>query len=313
MRHGRWGSPTPSRLVQAWGHLLLCRRLRRPWSDHSSGKTRIKPLGQQRASHLQGASLISLLLSLILALSGCLRANDGLLVFAAASLTDLLEPLGAGFSQAQGVPVRFSYGGSTTLAQQLVRGAPADLFIAAGSAPMDTLAARNLLLDGTRRGLLTNALVLVGRRGLMGTLQPRDLLSPAVRKVAIADPRLAPAGQYARAALERLGLWEALEPKLLLGLDVRTALAYVERGDADVAVVYRTDAARRKGLTILLTFPSDSYPEIRYPIAVLRGSQRREAATAFIAFLQTEDARAIFQTHGWGVPAVADPSPLLSP
>ena len=132
---------------------------------------------------------------LTLALTGCAAPGNGLTVFAAASLTDVLQTLGSEFSQASGIPVRFSFGGSITLAHQLDNGAPADLFIAAGAAPMDALEAQGLLVDGTRRTLLTNSLVLATRSDGPELHQARDLLSDLVTRVAIADPALAPAGQ----------------------------------------------------------------------------------------------------------------------
>ena len=252
---------------------------------------------------------ILLLLAFTLALSGCDGPRNGLTVFAAASLTDVLESLGSEFTETSGIPVRFSFGGSITLAQQIANGAPADLFIAAGAAPMDTLETRGLLAHGTRRTLLTNSLVLAARIDGPELHQPRDLLSDHITRVAIADPALAPAGQYARTALQNLGLWEALQPKLVPSLDVRTSLAYLQRGEADVAVVYRTDAIPRDDVRILFSLPLGAHLEVEYPIALLRDTPRQEAALAFIAFLQSPPSRGVFQAQGWSTPDGAGSTP----
>jgi molybdate transport system substrate-binding protein len=236
-------------------------------------------------------------LVLTLSITGCAAPGDRLTVFAAASLTDVLQSLGSDFSESTGIPVRFSFGGSNTLAHQLAYGAPADLFIAAGAAPMNTLEAQDLLVHGTRRTLLTNSMVLVTRSDGPRLQQPRDLLSDRVTRVAIADPALAPAGLYAQAALQDLGLWEQLQPKLVLGLDVRTSLAYVRRGEADVAVVYATDAGL-EGVRTLFPLPS-SNSRVEYPIAVLRSSTQQTATQRFISFLGSDSSRKFFMARGW--------------
>ena len=251
------------------------------------------------------AALLLLLLGTALSLSACRSSDDGLLVFAAASLSDVLEPVGEVFTQETGVPVRFSFGGSYTLAQQQLRGAPGDLFIAAGITPMETLAHGDLLRPASMATVLTNELVLVVPSDGAGVSSLQELLSDRIPRLTMANPQLAPAGGYAQAALERLGLWEGVQEKLVLAPDVRTALAYVERGDADAGLVYRTDAAGRRGLRVLTLFPPGSHPPIVYPGAVLREASRPQAAAAFLAFLQTERARAIFRRHGWSVPEEA--------
>ena len=251
---------------------------------------------------LTAVTLLLLLLGSALSFPACHRNDDSLLVFAAASLSDVLEPVGKTFTQETGVPVRFSFGGSHTLAQQQLRGAPGDLFIAAGITPMETLAHGNLLVPASVTTVLTNDLVLVGPRDGARISSLQELLSDRIPRLAMADPQLAPAGEYAKATLERLGLWEGVQEKLVLAPDVRTALAYLERGDADAGLVYRTDAIRRTGLRVLAPFPVESHPPIVYPGAVLLKSSHPETAEAFLSFLQTEQARSIFRQHGWSVP-----------
>ena len=239
-------------------------------------------------------------LLLAASLLGCGRSDDELLVFAAASLRDAMEEVGDEFHRAHGVRVRFSYGGSVAMAQQLARGAPADLFLSAGPGPMDTLERQELLEPGTRVDLLGNVLVVVAGEGVSATLsEPQGLLAPEVRRLAVADPQLAPAGAYAREALQSLGLWATLEPKLVMGPDVRTVLAYVESGNADAAIVYASDASTSLDLRVLWTFDPDSHSPLVYPAAALDDAGRPEAARLFLEFLQEAEAGEVFRKFGF--------------
>ena len=219
---------------------------------------------------------------------------------AAASLTDVMERLGEQYTELEGVEVKFNLGGSTPLAQQIVRGAPADAFVSAGPGPMDVLEAEDLLDAGSRVDLLTNELVLVGPAGVQqaGSRTIQELLGGADR-VAIADPVLAPAGRYAREALQNLGIWEELETRLVYGTDVRAALGYVETNNVELGIVYLTDALARKGVTVLSTFPKQSHVAIIYPAAVLAGSKHLRAAREFLEFLKSAEAGATFREFGF--------------
>ena len=224
-------------------------------------------------------------------------------VFAAASLADVLQPLGDRFSEEYGSEVRFSFGGSTTLAQQIVRGAPSDVFISAGKGPMDHVQSARLVASGSRSDLLGNALALVGPSGAAVPIAaPDDLLRDDVTRIAMADPALAPAGEYTQRALESLGLWESLQSRLVFGPDVRTALQYAVSGNVDVAVVYATDAATAEGVDILWRIPSESHPPIVYPAAALSDAVNKEGAAAFIGFLNSEDVQSTFRQHGFPRP-----------
>lgn len=242
----------------------------------------------------------ALALLLTASLLGCSGSDDELLVFAAASLRDALEEVGEEFHESHGIRVLYSYGGSVAMAQQLARGAPADLFLSAGPGPMDSLERQGLLEPGTRVDLLGNVLVVVAGEGVSESLsEPRGLLAPEVRRLAVADPQLAPAGAYAREALQSLGLWAQLEPKLVFGGDVRTVLAYVESGDADAAVVYGTDARISPDLRILWTFAPDTHSPLVYPAAALRDAGNAEGARLFLEFLQASEAGEVFDRFGF--------------
>ena len=245
--------------------------------------------------------LLFLCTFLALVISSC--GNDHreeILVFAAASLTDVMDQLGREFTEREGVKTNFNFGGSTELAQQIIRGAPADALVFAGLQPVEVLEERGLLATHTRVDLLRNELVLVGRDAAHETgIDSVEDLARADGKVAIAVPELAPAGWYAREALQNMGLWQQLEPRLVFALNVRFALSYVESGNADAGIVYRTDTMMSKDLQILASIPEESYSPIVYPAAAVGRSRHLEAAQKFLLFLQGDEATEAFQRHGF--------------
>ena len=244
-----------------------------------------------------------LLAALLLGAATACGGGEEVLVFAASSLTDVMERLGDEFEEEAGVKVSFNFGASGSLAQQIVRGAPADVFIAAGNQPMSVLEEKGDVFPGTRVSLLTNTMVVVtSADGGPEIASVNDLLEGDYR-IAIADPDLAPAGQYARQSLTNLGLWTHLEPRLVYGHSVRTTLGYVESRNVGAALVYGTDAAISDGVRIAATVPESSHPPITYPGAVVRRSEN-QAARRFLDFLTGERATAVFQQFGF-VPVAA--------
>ena len=234
------------------------------------------------------------------AIVGCSPGSESerLLVFAATSLINAIEEIRPAFQEKEGIELAVSYGGSQMLAQQIVQGAPADLFISAGEGPVGLLAGRDLT-DGGARSLASNDLVVVSRMAGTPLASIEDLASGLVGRIAIADPDLAPAGAYARESLVNLGLWESLADKLVLSPNVRVALAYVEAGNADAALVYRTDAMASSGLRVLDIVPADTYSTVVYPAVLIRGSGGRERAELFVDHLQTPSVREVFARYGF--------------
>ena len=220
------------------------------------------------------------------------------LVFAAVSLTDALAEIGRAFEERADIGVTFSYGGSQMLAQQIASGAPADIFIAAGEFPVKTLAEKGMT-EPEVINLLGNRLVLVTRSDELELESVEQLSTDTVERIAVASPELAPAGRYARESLTHLGLWDGLQGKLVLGADVRVTLAYLESGNVDVAVVYRTDALIADDVGVLDIVPPDSYSRIVYPAVVIRGSAHKTDAGQFIEFLRSEAAAEVFRKHGF--------------
>lgn len=224
-------------------------------------------------------------------------------VLAAASLTDALQELSASYEQATGDKIVASFGASSTLARQIQEGAPADLFLSADKAKMDGLEKRKLLLPGTRRSVLSNALVIVVPADSEIRIQSAsDLATARVRALALAEPQSVPAGIYAKEYLRGLKLWSKVVGKVVPTENVRAALAAVESGNVEAGIVYKTDAQISKKVKVVFEVPRAEGPKISYPFAVLAGSKRPEAARRFLAWLESPEALKVFQKHGFLVP-----------
>jgi molybdate transport system substrate-binding protein len=240
----------------------------------------------------------------LLGLAPAARAESpALLVFGAASLTNALEEIGPLFTLETGQAVKFSFAASSALARQIEAGARADVFLSADLVWMDYAESRGRIERATRRNLLGNRLVLIAPAASDATLTiaPGFALAAALGKgrLATGDPDYVPVGRYARSALTRLGVWNDVADRLVRADSVRTALAYVARGEAPLGVVYETDARLEPGVRVIGIFPADSHAPITYPVAVVRGA--REGAAQFAAFLSSAAARAVFEKLGFRV------------
>lgn len=224
-------------------------------------------------------------------------------VFAAASLTDAMQAIGAAYKTRTGNEVRFSFGSSSTLARQIESGAPAGVFVSADAEWMDYVQTRKLIRPETRRDILGNRLVLIAPAASKASLKiaPGFNLAGALGegRLALGDPTHVPAGIYAKAALTRLGVWDKVQAKVVPAENVRAALAYVARGEAPLGVVYWTDALSEPRVRIVATFPEASHPPIVYLLALTTVST--PAAKAFYAYLQSPDAKAVFKRLGFSV------------
>ena len=241
-----------------------------------------------------------------LALGTAAEQADAITVSAAISLKDALDELGPMFqiqrhrkNGGSGTAVTYNYGGSGTLARQIEQGAPVDVFFSAAEKQMDELAAQSLIVADTRRDLVGNALVLIAPAQATPLHNFQDLTGLEVKTIALGEPSTVPAGMYARQTLEHLGLFAALEKKVVYAKDVRAVLTYVETGNADAGMVYQTDANTSKKIRVVAIAPADSHDPIVYPAAVLRDSKNKPEARAFLEFLQGPDARAVFQKYGF--------------
>jgi molybdate transport system substrate-binding protein len=242
------------------------------------------------------------LLLVLAALAPALAQAEALVVFAAASLKNALDAAAHAYEAHGGGRIAVSYAGSSRLAKQIEAGAPAQLFISADEKWVDYLERRNLIQPGSRRNLLGNRLVLIepASSQLGVKIAPgfplRALLNGG--RLALADPDSVPAGLYAKAALQSLGVWASVEDRVAAADNVRFALAFVARGEAPLGIVYATDALAEPRVRIAGTFPADSHPPIVYPVALTTapGWQR---ARPFEQFLRTPEARAIFRRWGF--------------
>jgi molybdate transport system substrate-binding protein len=223
---------------------------------------------------------------------------DEILVHAAASLTDALEEIGADWQRASGHTVLFNLGASSDLARQLRAGAPGDVFLSADLAQMDLVERAGFVRAADRVDLLSNRLVVVVPAGATSWPRaPSDLL--ALERIALADPEAVPAGVYARRWLQSLGLWEKLRGRVMPALNVRAALAAVESENAGAAVVYRTDAAIARRAKVAFEVPPEQGPRIVYVVAPLFRSGKAAAGRAFVAYLRSPAAQAVFARHGF--------------
>lgn len=229
-----------------------------------------------------------------------LPAAKPITVSAAVSLTDVLTAIAQEYGREARGSVRFNFGASNVLARQITSGAPVDVFVSADEAQMDVVASAQMLVEGSRIDLLRNQLAIVvpSDRPRMMT-SARELTGAAYRRIAIGDPAAVPAGVYAKTFLQSLDLWDALEPKLVPSSSVRGALAAVESGAADAAIVYRTDARVALKAVVAYVVPADRGPRILYPAAIVRASAAPAEAKRFLEFLRSATAARIFERFGF--------------
>ncbi len=227
--------------------------------------------------------------------------NDAALVFAAASLADVLQDVGKSYESASGKKLTLSFAGSMALAKQIEASAGADIFIAADTDSMDYVDSRGLIAKASRKNLLGNSLVLVAPREAKITLKiaPGFLIAEALGggRLAVANTDTVPAGRYAKAALMTLGAWDGVAGHLAQGEDVRAALAFVARGEAPLGIVYATDASVEPKVKIVGTFPANSHPQIVYPVALTK--EAKPDAAAFLRYLDWAQARMAFVKAGF--------------
>jgi molybdate transport system substrate-binding protein len=248
--------------------------------------------------------IISGVAAVLAALSGPARAapESDVTIFAAASTNNAITEIAAAWEAAGNGHVRAVFASSGVLARQIDNGAPADLFLSANEKWMDWLAGRGRLA-GDPVPLFGNSLVLIQPAGAAARLELNDSLADALdgERLAVGDPDHVPAGIYARTALERMGLWAGLEPRMVRMQNVRAALLLVERGEAAAGIVYASDAAISKAVRVADGIAPQTGPPIVYPAAVLRDG-RTNAAGRFLDYLATPEARAVFRRHGFNAP-----------
>lgn len=248
---------------------------------------------------------VGLILSVLIAACAPQNASEDdsvvITVSAAASLQEVLEAIAPTFTTAHpNLSVSYNFGSSGALQQQIDQGAPADVFISAATKQMDALSEKGLILASSRQNLVTNRLVLIAP--ISSQLEITDLnqlKTVDISHFAIGEFRSVPAGQYAEEALKNLGLLEPLQSKFVFGSSVRSVLSAVESGNAEVGIVYATDAALSDRVRVVVSIPPSVHSPILYPIAVVQNTSHVEAAQTFIQFLTAEPAQNIFEDFGF--------------
>jgi molybdate transport system substrate-binding protein len=244
--------------------------------------------------------LLAILVAAVIARAQFMPGAKPITVSAAVSLTDALTAVAEEYGRQGRGPVKFNFGASNILARQIVNGAPVDIFVSADEAQMDVVAAAGLIKDGSRVDLLRNQLAMMVPSDRPRTFRSaREIADPAFKRIAIGDPAAVPAGVYAKQYLEKEGLWAAIQSRIVPAGSVRAAMAAVEAGAADVAIVYRTDARVALRATVAWTVPADQGPRIVYPAAVMKNTAVGDEAKRFMDFVLGDPAARIFERFGF--------------
>lgn len=224
-----------------------------------------------------------------------------LMVASAASLTDAMNELKAKFEEQNlNIKVSFHFGSSGKLAKQIEQGAPSDIFLSASKKDMDTLEGKNLVVKESRKDFAANKLVLITNQNSSLTISSfEDIPVDQIQHMAIGEPESVPVGRYAKEALVKIGLWKPLEAKLVLGSDARQVLTYVESGNADLGVVYASDAAISNKVKVLAEAQSDWHQPIVYPAAIVEQTAHQKEAQAFMDFLFGQAGQAALKKYGF--------------
>ncbi len=254
------------------------------------------------SASFRSLGFIVVLSSLVLSASSLKAAESPkrIQLFAAASTSNSIDEIKKEFTRRTGVEVVTNYASSATLANQIVGGADADLFLSADLKWGKFLAAKGYAVKQSI--LLGNTLVVaVGAKSQLEIKEPKDLLQPSIRHLALGDVKSVPAGKYAKQALTKLGLWSQMEPKVAAADDVRHALNYIETGAAEAGIVYATDAVQSKKVKVALSLPNNLTEPILYPMVLIKKSDANPAAEKFYAELSSPESLEIFRKYGFDV------------
>lgn len=222
-------------------------------------------------------------------------------VSAAVSLKDALAEIQKNYeAKNSNIKLVYNLGASGALQKQIEQGAPADIFISAAPKQMNDLEEKNLVNKATRKNLVENKLVIiVPTTSTLNITKYEDLTKDEVQKLSIGETASVPAGQYAQEVLKKLGIWDKIQNKAVLAKDVRTVLTYVETGNVEAGIVYKTDAASSDKVKIAATAPEGSHQPILYPVAILSGTKQQKTAEDFLTYLSTPECKAIFEKYGF--------------
>ncbi len=245
----------------------------------------------------EGISMTRLTLFLVLVFSS-LSVSANVTVYAASSLTNVMNDIVDDYQDKTGERVRVSYAGSSSLARQIANGAPADIYLSANTKWMDYLEEQDQIDTASKVDLLQNSLVLIASKTTPKENTWHWFIGQKGFRIAMGDPRHVPAGIYGKQSLEKQFRWPEIKDHIASGNNVRSALLFVERDEAPVGIVYKTDALLSKGVTIVEKFPADSHDPIVYPMAMIK-NKNSEQVTRFYQYLLSDEAKNIFISYGF--------------
>jgi len=226
-----------------------------------------------------------------------------LTVSSGAGLKNVMEAVQQAYTQrAPNVTINYNFAASGVLRRQIEQGAPVDMALLASQDDMDALQSQNFLLQGTRRNLLKSEVVLVVPKNSTGISGFQDLTGQNVKRIAIGEPRTVPLGQYAEEVFKYFGIREQIQSKLVYARSGLEVMSYVESGNADAGIVHDTNAKQSNQVRMVAIAPSASHTPVIYPIAILKNSRNPNAAKAFLQFLSSAQAKALFQQYGYEIP-----------
>ncbi|WML41698.1 molybdate ABC transporter substrate-binding protein [Neobacillus sp. OS1-2] len=247
---------------------------------------------------------------ILLVFTGCSAEQDDplqsapekdveLTISAAASLQDALHEITANFNQDHdSIKINYNFGATGALQQQISQGAPVDLFFSAAEDKFDQLVTDGLIVEKNGTDLIRNELVLIAPKESAKGIQAFEDLTKA-DKLSIGTPESVPAGAYGKEVLEKLKLWSAIEGKIVYAKDVRQVLTYVETGNVDAGIVYKTDALTSDKVVIVSTAAEDTHTPIVYPVGIVKASSHLKEAMLFYEYLQTKEAMKVFEKYGF--------------
>ena len=243
-----------------------------------------------------------LIFAFVLFLSEVSFADEKLTLFAAASLTNALSEISTKYEKETGIKIAHSFASSSVLAKQIENGAPADLFISADLKWMNYLQEKSLVNKSSRKNLLANTLVLIAPKGRSFDVKFEEgfaFVKAFDGRLCTGDIESVPVGIYAKEALTNLGWWKDIKSRIVGTQDVRGALAFVERAECNVGIVYETDANVSSIVYLLGTFPESTHTPVLYPVAMTVNS--KESAKAYLSYLQSDEAMNIFKKYGFNI------------
>lgn len=230
------------------------------------------------------------------------EAAVNLTVSAAASLKDALTEIqGLYKKEKSNVTINFNFGSSGALQKQIEEGAPADIFLSAGKKQVDALKTKNLIVEDTYKDLLKNEVVLVVPKDSKDSVNFENLSEAKVKKIGLGEPESVPAGQYGKEVLTYLKIFDKVSSKVVYAKDVREVLTWVETGNVDAGIVYKTDAKVSDKVKVAADAPKGSHKDIVYPGAVIKASKNIDASKEFLKYLSGEEASKVFEKYGFNI------------